>query len=296
MTDPSPEEVDKFLDGNDVDSNAASDLRNCPVEVQRIVLSRGDLSSARNPSAALIARIRDARSSVSAGTHLPKEGGDKSDKAHDQQVEEFIKTNNVDDSAAASLRGSPVEVQRIVIARGELTGARNPSSALLSRIRDAKLPPPNNAMVPHGGAPAPGGYGMPGCPMAGAMPAPPPGGYGYGGCGYGMPAAPGYGQYGQPQFNPYGQAPYGQAAGYYGMYGYPPYGYGMGAYPGACGYGGAPDGSGAYGAQPTQGAKRSRSRSRSRGRDRSASSDASSSSSSSSPSRSKGKKRRRRRR
>merc|ERR1719215_1325015 len=136
MAAPTAEEIDKFLDGNDVDSNAASDFRGCPADVQRIVLSRGDLSSARNPSAALIARIRDARSSVSAGTHLPgggDKGGDKG--AQEQQVEEFIKTNNVDESAAASLRGAPAEVQRIVLARGELTGARNPSSALLSRIR-----------------------------------------------------------------------------------------------------------------------------------------------------------------
>ena len=44
----------------------------------------------------------------------------------------------MDESAADSLRGCSPEIQRTVIARGELKTARNPSSALLSRIRDAK--------------------------------------------------------------------------------------------------------------------------------------------------------------
>jgi len=204
-------EVDKFLSSNDVDDNAASDLRSCPYEVQRIVLSRGGLGTARNPSAALIARIRDARTSVtSVGTGNTGSGGDPS-------VESFLKANEVDESAAASLRSAPPDVQRTVIARGELTGARNPSSALLSRIRDAKQ---------NGGRDG-GGGGSSGYGGGGGIPPPP----GYPPAGYGMP---------------------GMAAGMSpgGYPGYPGYG-GYGMYPGYCmggayGMGAAAYGSSAY--------------------------------------------------
>ena len=60
MAPPTEEELEDFIKDNDVDSRAAADLRDCSGEVQRKVMSRGDLSSARNPSAALLARIRDA--------------------------------------------------------------------------------------------------------------------------------------------------------------------------------------------------------------------------------------------
>eukprot|EP00439_Symbiodinium_sp_Y106_P032446 s6723_g3.t2 len=130
---PSEEEVQDFLEANDVDSRAAADLRECPVEVQRKVLARGDLHSARNPSAALLARIRDARSAASQPP--ASEGASPSASL---EVEEFIRHNKVDESAADSLRGCSPSVQHAVLARGELKTARNPSSALLSRIRDAK--------------------------------------------------------------------------------------------------------------------------------------------------------------
>jgi len=173
---PMSDEVDKFLDSNaDVDEGAADDLRKCPPEVQRIVLSRGDLRSARNPSAALIARIRDARTSTSSGSGLTGGGGGGGGGGglDPGVVDAFLEANpGVDESAAASLRSSPADVQRTVIARGDLTGARNPSSALLSRIRDAKSAPSGGAAVPGmgsvgamvatGGMPGYPGFGMPG--------------------------------------------------------------------------------------------------------------------------------------
>uniref|UniRef100_A0A7S1F0D1 Uncharacterized protein n=1 Tax=Noctiluca scintillans TaxID=2966 RepID=A0A7S1F0D1_NOCSC len=293
---PTPVEVDKFLAENDVDEGAAGDLRSCPGEIQRIVLSRGDLSSARNASAALIARIRDARTSLSSG-NAPHGG---SYGVSDPSVEAFLNANNVDESAAASLRSSPPDIQRTVLARGDLVGTRNPSSALLSRIRDAKAhpPQPNLPHPPVGPGHVPGmppgyGYLYPGYPYApgGGM------GYAYYGHGYGMGA---YG-YGQPY--PYGPPPgtgHGPKSGDdgdrdRGAVGYSPYyaGYG-GAYP-MGGY--APPGtyppyqaanipppttgsSGDRGAKPPKGRSRSRSRSRSMSRSKSKSSPSSSSSSS----------------
>lgn len=224
MSDPSPDEVDDFVRHNDIDDRAAADLRNCSGDIQRKVLARGELSTARNPSAAVLARIRDAR--VTGGSTC-------------LEVEDFIKNNDVDDSAAGMLRSSSPTVQRSVLCRGELKTARNPSSALLSRIRDAKVG------FSGGGAPCGGNF-------EGGVPPPPAGmppmmmqmgsypGYPYG-MGYqGYPGYPGYSSCGQsgPQPDSRGYAypsypsqvatPHGAHAhhGAYGAYGY----YGMAGY------------------------------------------------------------------
>mmetsp|Transcript_29273 Transcript_29273/g.83185 ORF Transcript_29273/g.83185 Transcript_29273/m.83185 type:complete len:298 (-) Transcript_29273:185-1078(-) len=294
MGDPTSQDIDDFIRSNDVDERAANDLRSCSGEIQRKVLSRGELSTARNPSAAVLARIRDARSSPSGG------GGG----ARSSEVEDFIKNNDVDESAADMLRSSSPTVQRTVLSRGELKTARNPSSALLSRIRDAKsggsdrdrdrgygghdggMPPPPGGMPPMGMPPA--GYaGYPGYGMY-------PNAYA------GYPGYPGYMTAPQADSRGYspGTMPQGGACAAYGGYpgGYGAYGayanyYGMGASqagPVATGYGASQ--TPAAQAPPMQqaaiadgGSSRRRSRSRSRGR-----------SSSSSYSRSPSRRRRRR--
>ncbi|CAK9045204.1 unnamed protein product [Durusdinium trenchii] len=185
MANPTEDELEDFIKDNNVDSRAASDLRDCTGEVQRKVIARGDLSSARNPSAALLARIRDARNSGGTVTRGHHAGGST------PELEEFIAHNKVDESAADSLRSCSPEVQRTVIARGELKTARNPSSALLSRIRDAKSGRGSGAPAPVTADPAvaaaptlPAGfpYYPPGYPYSAYYPY-----YGYPGLVPGMP-------------------------------------------------------------------------------------------------------------
>lgn len=55
------------------------------------------------------------------------------------EVEAFIQENELDRRAADALAGSPPEVQQYVVSRGSLRDARNPSAALLSRLRDARV-------------------------------------------------------------------------------------------------------------------------------------------------------------
>mmetsp|Transcript_57762 Transcript_57762/g.162932 ORF Transcript_57762/g.162932 Transcript_57762/m.162932 type:complete len:345 (+) Transcript_57762:129-1163(+) len=248
MDRPSNTEIDDFVRANDIDDRAANDLRDCDPEVQRKVLARGELSSARNPSAALLARIRDARASSSFGA--------SGDTRNNADVEDFIRGNDVDESAADSLRSSSPTVQRAVLTRGELKTARNPSSALLARIRDAKLGVPGIGggqmlpVVPFGSTqsmPALGpmaGYGMPGGAAPGSYPgmpagygAPPcgyPGMYpGQGGCGYGggYQMVPHGGMYPPDSYPPYGGM-YPQSGGMYPCNGFggAPGGYSMGGY------------------------------------------------------------------
>lgn len=259
MGEPTRHEIEEFIRNNDIDERAAGDLRNCSGEIQRKVLARGELSTARNPSAAVLARIRDARSSPSGGGG----GGGGGGHAGSGEVEDFIKHNDVDESAADMLRSSSPTIQRAVLSRGELKTARNPSSALLSRIRDAKLgipggppdrdrdhrdrdrdhaPPPSSmpAGMPGMAPPAYGyPYGMypgypayPGYPGYPAAPQPdgrygggmaPPTGYpGYPGYGAppGMPPTPGGAP---PAYGAYGA--YGAYSGYGMPYGAPPTGY-----------------------------------------------------------------------
>lgn len=56
-----------------------------------------------------------------------------------REITQFCVQNNIDEAAANTLRMCNSAIQRCVLGRGDLGGARNPSSALLTRIKDAKL-------------------------------------------------------------------------------------------------------------------------------------------------------------
>merc|ERR1740121_1133336 len=55
------------------------------------------------------------------------------------EVEKFIAENRLDEMASQNLRSELPQVQQVVIARGSVADCSNPSSALIGRIRDAKL-------------------------------------------------------------------------------------------------------------------------------------------------------------
>eukprot|EP00929_Paragymnodinium_shiwhaense_P042932 TRINITY_DN2213_c0_g5_i1.p1 TRINITY_DN2213_c0_g5~~TRINITY_DN2213_c0_g5_i1.p1 ORF type:complete len:177 (+),score=70.37 TRINITY_DN2213_c0_g5_i1:76-606(+) len=120
------ERIEEFFEQNpDIDDKAKDALRECSDEMQEAVLARGDISDARNKSAALIARIRDARYTDGA-------------KVSDEKIDEFIEENEIDEKAGEDLRNAPAHVQKAVIERGKLTDCKNTSAALIARIRDAK--------------------------------------------------------------------------------------------------------------------------------------------------------------
>jgi len=256
---PTAEEVDEFLKNNKVDERASQDLRECPPEVQQKVLNRGDLTSARNPSAAVLVRIRDARVESTSRSSAPP--GRAMGLPSSAEIREYLESNRVDSAGASALRSCSPTMKRAVINSGSLEGAPDPTAALLAKIKDIKsggngqisFPP---AALPAMHAPPPFGYPPPGVPFG----YPPP---------YGYPHPPG--MYPPPGHMPpgYPGAP-GFPPGYPGPYGPPP-----GAYPGP---GGALDGtarsrSGSYSYSysdysDSRSRSRSPSRRRSRGRDR----------------------------
>ena len=56
---------------------------------------------------------------------------------HDTRVEDFIGENALDERAAAALREASPDLRDAVMMRGSLRDTRNPSAALLGRLRDS---------------------------------------------------------------------------------------------------------------------------------------------------------------
>jgi len=59
--------------------------------------------------------------------------------ASTQETELFLAAGGVDGEAALRLRALPPHLQRVVIERGPVTGTRNPSSVVISRIREVEM-------------------------------------------------------------------------------------------------------------------------------------------------------------
>jgi len=132
----SASELQTFIDANRLDDTAARNLRAEPAAIQRAVLDRGSLADCVNPSSALIGRIRDAKIKhmySKPSTALPPASPPSA------EVERFIAENRLDEMASQNLRMEPPAVQQVVMARGPVADCTNPSSALIGRIRDAKL-------------------------------------------------------------------------------------------------------------------------------------------------------------
>merc|ERR1719401_1685494 len=139
----SREEVDRFVESNRLDDQAAALFKKEPADIQANVIDRGSLAECKNPSAALMGRLRDARqnrfkpvggsrSSGSAPTLAP------GNAATCKEVEDFISQNKIDMGAARALRAEPPDIQQGVMDRGTLDGFQNPSALVMARIKDVK--------------------------------------------------------------------------------------------------------------------------------------------------------------
>lgn len=128
-------EVDRFLAAQPggIEERAAEQLRTAPAEIQRLVLRRGGLAGTRDSTAVLISRIRNAQEGLK-----PVNDSDKKSEV----VERFLSIECVEPHAAARLRKASKYAQDSVISRGSLSGTRDPTAVLMSRIRDAEKDAP----------------------------------------------------------------------------------------------------------------------------------------------------------
>lgn len=127
--------VEDFIQAHELDERAADALSSCAPEVQQKVLDRGDLREVRNPSSAVLGRIRQAQSGVMT---IRPGGAVMGGPDLQDALEDFISKFDLDERASGALREVPEAVQQAVIDRGDLTDVRNPSSAVIGRIRDAQ--------------------------------------------------------------------------------------------------------------------------------------------------------------
>mmetsp|Transcript_12562 Transcript_12562/g.24555 ORF Transcript_12562/g.24555 Transcript_12562/m.24555 type:complete len:653 (-) Transcript_12562:36-1994(-) len=151
-------DVERFLQENDIDAAAAATLRECDPEIQKRVVAEGQVTG-RNPSAMVASRIRRAQQehqSLRAQQEQQNPGpiirpvAVKPPVASAEPVgvtyappvnlnpiERFLQENEIDADAAATLRECDPEVQKRVVAEGQVTG-RNPSAMVVGRIRRAQ--------------------------------------------------------------------------------------------------------------------------------------------------------------
>merc|ERR1719387_491837 len=62
-------------------------------------------------------------------------------------VERFLAVERIEPHAAARLRRTPKHVQDAVVARGSLSGTRDPTAVLMTRIKEAERDTPPDAAV-----------------------------------------------------------------------------------------------------------------------------------------------------
>uniref|UniRef100_A0A7S1R5Y1 RanBP2-type domain-containing protein n=1 Tax=Alexandrium catenella TaxID=2925 RepID=A0A7S1R5Y1_ALECA len=130
-------EVEAFLAVNPVDQGTAFRFRALPLSLQRLVMMRGSLVGTRDPSAVLMSRVRDAIQSGGSNSSAGAQPLPPPTASSNPEVEAFLAANPVDFQAASRLRALPQHLQRLVLIRGSLSGVRDASSVLMSRVRDA---------------------------------------------------------------------------------------------------------------------------------------------------------------
>jgi len=128
------EEVVQFLLENGVDDRAQKVLMEVDPAIQEAVIALGTLADSSNPSASLMARVRD----VTRGGKKSGGGGGGAASVDAETLEAFLVENGIDEKGAEALRGCPGDIQAAVIERGSLADATNPSGAMMARIKVAR--------------------------------------------------------------------------------------------------------------------------------------------------------------
>jgi len=173
------EEVEKFIDDNRINEEAALKIRALSPASQRRVIARPLTGDVQNPSKVMIARVRELQSQnerMKGGTDIWSAWGSAMMGATPDAINKYIKDHDLDESASGQLRSLPPHQQAIAL-RWDLSGYRNPSAKFMSManglaITGPKMPMPMPMMgMPHMMMGMPHmGMGMPPLGMHGGMP------------------------------------------------------------------------------------------------------------------------------
>lgn len=130
---PNPE-VEAFLTINTVEPHAANQLRGLPAHLQRVVMARGSLMSARDRSAVLTSRISDALTGNASGLGVPAPAPLGGVGTAHPGIEALIARYSLDARCAAMLRMLPPDKQARA-AELPVHEARNPSAFVMAQIQ-----------------------------------------------------------------------------------------------------------------------------------------------------------------
>lgn len=169
-------EVDRFIDENNINSEAAMKIRALSPESQRKVIARPLTGDVQNPSKVMIARVRELqnqneKSKTGSGADFSLWSGAMLGAPPEAAIAKYIEENDLDDSAARSLRALLPHNQAVAI-HWDLSPYKNRSAKFMSMAAALGNAPPFPMPVPPM-------YGMPPVAGPGGVPAmytmPPPG-------------------------------------------------------------------------------------------------------------------------
>eukprot|EP00931_Biecheleriopsis_adriatica_P027798 TRINITY_DN1664_c0_g1_i1.p1 TRINITY_DN1664_c0_g1~~TRINITY_DN1664_c0_g1_i1.p1 ORF type:complete len:850 (+),score=179.01 TRINITY_DN1664_c0_g1_i1:55-2604(+) len=130
---PTKEELDEFIEDNDLNERASEALRGSAPYVQRMVLDHGSLRGCRDQNAGCIGRIHRAQKASPAAViqaHF--------EAPNDEEIADFILANELDTRASEALRGAAPGIQRQVLDQGSLRGCRDPNAGCIGRLHRAQ--------------------------------------------------------------------------------------------------------------------------------------------------------------
>jgi len=187
------EEVEKFIEDNRINEEAALKIRTLSPASQRRVIARPLTGDVQNPSKVMIARVRELQSQNERmkGNDMWSAWNSAMMGTSPDAISKYIEDHDLDESASRQLRSLPPHQQAIAL-RWDLSGYRNPSAKFMSMansLGSSSMPPKLSMQMPMMGMPPMGMMGMP--PLGMAMGMPPlgmaPGMHGHMGMVPGMP-------------------------------------------------------------------------------------------------------------
>merc|ERR1719195_358075 len=171
------EEVEKFMDDNRINEEAALKIRTISPASQRRVIARPLTGDVQNPSKVMIARVRELQSQNERmkGNDMWSAWNSAMMGASPDAISKYIEEHDLDESASRQLRSLPPHQQAAAL-RWDLSGYRNPSAKFMfmaNGLGTSGMPPKLPMGMPMMGMPPMGMMGMP--PMGMAMGMPPMG-------------------------------------------------------------------------------------------------------------------------
>jgi len=168
------EEVEKFMEDNRINEEAALKIRTLSPASQRRVIARPLTGDVQNPSKVMIARVRELQSQNERmkGNDMWSAWNSAMMGASPDAISKYIEEHDLDESASRQLRSLPPHQQAIAL-RWDLSGYRNPSAKFMSMangLGTSSMPPKLPMQMQMMGMPPLGMMGMPPLGMAMGMP------------------------------------------------------------------------------------------------------------------------------